>query len=199
MDPKLYMAAADGNIHAIQVFDDIPVQLTPKGNTVLHIAAQFGQAELVEKILQFPSLSPFLRQPNMKGDTPLHLAAREGHLTAVKNLIAAAKRLQGDTEGEGTTVCKAMLRMSNEEEDTALHVAVRYHHPLVVKLLIQEDPDFIYGANSEGNTPLYIAADRGFGDLVQVILDNCCTSPAHSGFKGLTALHAAVFLNNQGM
>ena len=52
-----------------------------------------------------------------------------------------------------------MLRMTNEDKDTALHEAVRYHHPEVVKLLIQEDPDFTYGANTEGNTPLYIAAE----------------------------------------
>ena len=198
MDPKLYKAAADGNIDALQQFNDIPNQVTPKGNTVLHIAAHFGQAKLVEKILQSPSLSPSLRQPNEKGDTPLHLAAREGHLTAVKNLIAAAKLLQKDTEGEGTTVCEAMLRMSNEEEDTALHEAVTYNHSEVVKLLIKEDPQFSYGANSEGNTPLYIAADRGFRDLVQVILDKF-SSPAHTGIKGRTALHAAVILNDLGM
>ena len=84
----------------------------------------------------------------------------------VKNLIATAKQLQG-----GRAACKVMLRMSNEEGDTALHEAVRYHHSEVVKLLIEEDTEFSYGANSEGNTPLYIAADRGFTDLVQVILD----------------------------
>ena len=156
MDPKLYKAAADGNMDALQLFDDIPDQVTPKGNTVLHIAAQFGQAELADKILiQWPSLSSLLQQPNKKGDTQLHLAAREGHLTAVKNLIAAAKQLQG-----GAAVCKLMLRMSNEEGDTALHEAVKYHHSEVVKLLIEEDPEFSYGANSEGNTPFYIAADR---------------------------------------
>ena len=194
MDPKLYKAAADGNIDALHLFDDIPYQLTPKGNTVLHIAAQFGQAELVHKtLIQWPSLSSLLQQPNKKGDTPLHLAAREGHLTAVKNLIAATKQIQG-----GAAVCEVMLRMSNEEGDTALHEAVRYHHSEVVKLLIEEDTEFSYGANSEGNTPLYIAADRGFRDLVQVILDKS-SSPAHSGIKGRTALHGVVILNDQGM
>ena len=194
MDPKLYKAAADGNIDALHLFDDIPNQETPKGNTVLHIAAQFGQAELVDKILiQWPSPSSLLQQPNKKGDTPLHLAAREGHLTAVKNLIAAAKQLLG-----GAADCEVMLRMTNEEGDTALHEAVRYHHSKVVKLLIEEDTEFSYGANSDGNTPLYIAADRGFRDLVQVILDKF-SSPAHGGIKGRTALHAAVILNDQGM
>ena len=115
----------------------------------------------------------------------------------VENLIEAAKQLHGDTERGDSTVCVAMLRMTNEDNDTALHEAVRYHHPKVVKLLIQEDPEFIYGANNEGNTPLYMAADWGFRDLVQMIQE-ICSSPAHSGFKGRMALHAAVILNEQG-
>ena len=166
MDPKLHMAAADGNIHALQVFDDIPVQLTPKGKTVLHIAAQFGQAEFFKKILidQLSSPSSLLQQRIAKGGTPLHLAAREGHLTVVKNLVAAGKQLRGDTEGGGKAVCKVMMR-----KKTALHEAVRYHHPEVVKLLIQEDSELINGANSEGNTPLYIAAERGFGNSTQLL------------------------------
>ncbi|XP_034686714.1 ankyrin repeat-containing protein At5g02620-like [Vitis riparia] len=173
MDPKLYVAAADGHIHVLEQYDEIHVQLTPKKNTVLHVAAQFGQADCVQWILQLPSPSSLLQQPNEKGDTPLHLAAREGHLTVVKNLINAAKQLQeGDSERGGTAVCKVMLRMTNEDQDTALHEAVRYHHPEVVKLLIQEDPDFTYGANTQATLLFTSLAECGFGDLVQMILDN---------------------------
>ncbi|RVW12487.1 hypothetical protein CK203_093476 [Vitis vinifera] len=163
MDPKLYVAAADGDIHVLEQYD-IHVQLTPKKNTILHVAAQFGQADCVKWILQLPSPSSLLQQPNEKGDTPLHLAAREGNLAMVKNLIAAAKQLQ---EGD-------MERGVQQFEDL----------------------EFTYGANTEGNTPLYISAEWGFRDLVQMILDNC-SSPAHSGIKGPTALHAAVILNDQ--
>ncbi|XP_034680633.1 ankyrin-3-like isoform X3 [Vitis riparia] len=194
MDPKLYEAAAHGDIHVLERHD-IRVHRTPKKNTVLHVAAQFGQADCVKWILQLPS-SSLLQQPNEKGDTPLHLAAREGHLTVVKVLIDAAK--VGDAESGAAADCTVMLRMINKDNDTALHEAVRNHHPEVVKLLIQEDPDFTYGANTEGNTPLYIAAEWGFVDLVHMILDNC-SSPAHDGVNGRTALHAAVILNNEAM
>ena len=199
MDPKLYVAAADGDTHALNARkDDIQVKLTPKKNTVLHVAAQFGQAECVKWILGLGSPSSLLQQPNEKGDTPLHLAAREGHWKVVKNLIDAAKKLgEGDTERGAVADCTVILRMINNDKDTALHEAVRNHHPEVVKLLIQDDPDFAYGANAEGNTPLYIAAEWGFGDLVQMILDKY-SSPAHNGIKGRTALHAAVILNNKG-
>ncbi|RVW72846.1 Ankyrin repeat-containing protein ITN1 [Vitis vinifera] len=89
-------------------------------------------------------------------------------------------------------VSEGMLRTMNREGDTALHEAVRYRHPKVVKLLIKEDPMFTYGPNHKGNTPLYMAAERGFDDLVDIILENFVTSPDHRGLKGRTALHAAL-------
>ena len=100
------------------------VQLTPKKNTLLHVAAQFGQADCVKWILQLHSPSSLLQRTNEKGDTPLylaanekrdnplHLAAREGHLTVVKNLIDAAKKFgEGDAEIGAAAYCTMMLRM----------------------------------------------------------------------------------------
>ncbi|KAJ9701419.1 hypothetical protein PVL29_006670 [Vitis rotundifolia] len=93
-----------------------------------------------------------------------------------------------------------MLRMTNKENDTALHEAVRYHHPEVVKLLIEEDPEFTYGANLSGGTPLYMAAERGFRDLVKIIIENTTLiSPAHTGPMRRTALHAAVVCHDPKM
>ncbi|KAL6342709.1 hypothetical protein AAG906_013115 [Vitis piasezkii] len=143
------------------------------------------------------SSSSLLLKPNLKGDTPLHHAAREGHLTVVKAVIDAAKRLHQEIES-GVGGDKAIMRMTNEEENTALHEAVRYHHSEVVKSLTEEDPEFIYGANIAGYTLLYMAAERGFEDLVNLILGTC-TSPSYSGMMGRTALHAAVIRNNQGI
>ncbi|WJZ88079.1 hypothetical protein VitviT2T_007411 [Vitis vinifera] len=86
-----------------------------------------------------------------------------------------------------------MLRMTNNEHDTALHEAVRYHHLEVVKWLNEEDPEFTYGANFSGGTPLYMAAERGFTDLVKIIIENTNRNRlAHTGPMGRTALHAAV-------
>ena len=70
-----------------------------------------------------------------------------------------------------------MLRMTNNENDTALQEAVRYHHPQVVKLLIQEDPEFTYGHTFSGGTPLYMAAERGFTDLVKIIIEHTALTP----------------------
>ncbi|KAJ9701411.1 hypothetical protein PVL29_006665 [Vitis rotundifolia] len=200
MDAALYKALYEGDISTLQGnYSEAYLQLqrTPKQNTVLHIAAQFGQLECVNWILHFHSCSSLLRHPNLKLDSPLHLAAREGHSGVVEALIDAAKELQEMESGVGAD--QVMLRMENKEKDTALHEAVRYHHSEVVKLLIEADPHFIYGANSTGYTPLYMAAERGYGDLVEIIIDITRASPNHRGIEGRTALHAAVLCHHQAM
>ena len=92
MDPKLYVATAHGDIHVLEQYD-IHVQLTSQKNTVLHVAAQFHQANCVKWILHFPSLSLLLQQLNEKCDTPLHFVARTEHLIVVKILIDSTKKL----------------------------------------------------------------------------------------------------------
>ncbi|KAL6342600.1 hypothetical protein AAG906_012459 [Vitis piasezkii] len=201
MDADLYEALYKGDISILErKYSEahLPLQQTPKRNTGLHIAAQFGQLACVEWILHFHSCSPLLQQPNLKGDTPLHLAARESHGAVVKALLDATKALHQEIEsGVGTD--KAMLRMTNKEKDTALHEAVRYHHSEIVVSLIEEDPEFICDANITGYTPLYMAAERGYGDLVCIIIDKTRASPSHSGIMGRTALHAAVIREDQDM
>ena len=196
MAPKIYKAAAEGDTNILEGMPsaDLRVQLTPNKNTVLHIAAQFGQLKCVVWIIQHYSAdSSPLQRPNLKGDTPLHLAGREGHLEVAKALIRAAKTVSERDIESGIGADNTMLRMTNNENDTALHEAVRYNHPKVVKLLIKEDPEFEYGANFSGGTPLYMAAERGSRDLVKIIIESTNRGRlAHTGPMGRTALHAAV-------
>jgi ankyrin repeat protein len=166
-------------------------QTNVKSETPLHIAAGLeSAANFVEEILEMcPSLS---LQANAKGETPLHIAARYGHDDIVEVLIKyCAKTLYDQDLEEGIEPVKEMLRMTNKQKDTALHEAVRYNHLGVVKLLISKDPNFSYSANDVDETPLYIAAERGFKDVLFEILDKC-KSPMHGGPLGRTALYAAV-------
>ncbi|XP_035545056.1 protein ACCELERATED CELL DEATH 6-like [Juglans regia] len=62
---------------------------------------------------------------------------------------------------------------------------------------MEVDPEFSFGANVDGETPLYLAAERQFPDLVSEIL-NKLKSPAYDGPLGRTALHAAACYDDEG-
>jgi ankyrin repeat protein len=209
MDRDSYNAATKGKIEVfknIANHKSLALLLTANKNTILHIyitalnsqfesripiARSKSTTNFMEEILDMCSL--LLWQANVKGETPLHIAARYGHDDIVKVLIKyCAKTPHQDLEG-GIERVKEMLRMTNKEKDTALHEAVRFCHLKVVTLLIETDPNFLYSANDIGETPLYIAAKRGFKDVVIEILDKC-KSPMHGGGGplGRTVLHAAV-------
>ncbi|KAK3008597.1 hypothetical protein RJ639_014716 [Escallonia herrerae] len=90
-----------------------------------------------------------------------------------------------------------MLRMLNKESDTPLHEAVRNCHFDVDKFLVEEDPDFSCPANNAEETPLYLALEKGYDELVSLIFETC-TAPAYSGPYGRTALHRAAISNSKG-
>jgi len=203
MEPKLYKAAAKGNINS---FKDLPTSLnellTPQKNTILHVYLENQRREsestdFVDKILEMcPQL---LLQANTKGETPLHHAARYGHSNAVKVLIERAKERGIDPEN-GLAEEKNMLRMTNEEKDTALHVAARSIQAQVVEILTKEDHEFSYSANVHGETPLYIAASS-WGQEREKVIDEIlanCISVDCGGPNGRTALHAASAVGDYG-
>ncbi|KAI8011895.1 Protein ACCELERATED CELL DEATH 6 [Camellia lanceoleosa] len=94
MEAAIYRAAIAGDIDglrtALQQDSELNLlsQLTPRGDTILHIAARLGHHHLVEPI---QSRSPDLfKSKNYNDDHPLHLAAAGGHLSIVQSLITNA-------------------------------------------------------------------------------------------------------------
>ncbi|KAF5464589.1 hypothetical protein F2P56_014658 [Juglans regia] len=122
-----------------------------------------------------------------------------GHASIVKVLIEHQKSQHQDLESGVVEAMKEMIGKLNIERDTALHEPVRHNHIEVVKQLLMEvDPKFSFGANAAGETPLYLAAERHFSDLVSEILSKF-KYPAYDGPLGRTALHAAAFWDDKGM
>ena len=187
MDRELYLALTEDDIDVLKGKDWLQVrdQLTHTNNTVLHVACQHGSKKCVEEILGRADESQLLKT-NSRGETALHLAARQGHFDVVEPLISKAK----SSDQQQPTALQNLIRASNVEFETALHAAVRYNHEKVVELLVKEDPGFSYPRNKFDETPLYLAAVRGYGGVTQLILDNC-VSPTFGGPHGRTALHAA--------
>ncbi|XP_059650922.1 ankyrin repeat-containing protein At5g02620-like [Cornus florida] len=185
MDPVLYNAAKEGNADIlIQRVDQLEVQVTPNKNTVLHIAAQFGQTQCVKEILHNCGQS-LLCSLNVRGETCLHISAREGHTATVQALIDYAKSFEGDPRSWSTRATKDMLRMRNVEDETALYEAVRNNHLDVVTILIAEDPKFLHPPNKAKETPLYLAAQGCHLSILSKILDNMIISQAYIGQNGI--------------
>lgn len=135
-------------------------------------------------------------QANKQGETLLHFAARHGHADIARFLLRERKK-ENNVENGIVKPARLMLEMVNGAKDTALHEAVRYNRLDVVKVLLEEDSDLPYEANSGGETPLYMAAERGLSEVVEEILKSC-VSPADGGPIGRSALHAAVICNDKG-
>ncbi|KAM7462927.1 hypothetical protein LguiA_031048 [Lonicera macranthoides] len=207
MDSRLYSAATTGT--NLDLFNQFKHKLGDEkagsGDTVLHVASQFGQLEVVKRILSLNQ--QLLLESNVKYEYALHLAARGGHSSIVRELIHCAKQMppgpgdieKGSTDGEERAKGKIMKSETYGNRYTPLHEAVRSRHVDVVKMLIEEDPEYSYipEYNREmQETPLYLAARRGFDELVEVILKKC-KSPAYSGPNGKTALHGAVISNSK--
>ncbi|KAF3456877.1 hypothetical protein FNV43_RR01531 [Rhamnella rubrinervis] len=211
MENDVYKAAEKGEINPAieQRKDRLHSLQTPQKNTILHIyltskTSRDPEPEInkfMEAILGF--CPPLLMQVNKKGETPLHVAARYGHASIVKQLIKHAKENHRDDhnqdhESRGAEAVKKMLRMASKEGDTALHEAVRFQHLHVVKILISEDCDFKHNANNSGETPLYMAVERGYNLIAEAIIEHC-NSPASGGPTGRNVLHAATIRKDKGM
>ncbi|KAM7462920.1 hypothetical protein LguiA_031041 [Lonicera macranthoides] len=201
MDKSLYNAAITGNIEVIlgqtkdQSADKVLQLRTPNWSTILHLASQFGHTEAVQAILSaYPSL---INEVNSSRDSALHLAARGGHTDVVRALIDYAKMLDQDIETGMRDKRLGVLRCRNKNDDTALHEATRYNHIQVLSMLLEEDDQSSAKyRNKSGETLLYLAASRGFHDLVDAIV-KACRDPDYRGPNGKTALHGAAICNNR--
>ena len=71
-----------------EIDDQSLQQESPKGNTVLHVAALYGNDRCVERILEICPAAELLRVRNGNGDTPLHVAARAGKISTLHKLVA---------------------------------------------------------------------------------------------------------------
>ncbi|PHT48920.1 hypothetical protein CQW23_13128 [Capsicum baccatum] len=195
MDPTLYKAAMRGNIRDANFLladhlkrdEENGYQVTPKGNTVLHIAALYGHSCFAAEVLKItPAL---LCCQNKKNETALHIPANEGHNEVVCVLLACVN--DHNTK-------EKLMRAMETSGDTALHKAVRSQHLDMVKLLVKEDSEFESPPNHAQETPLYLTAESGFHDALINILESCKKPTYTAGPSNRTPLHAAVIQIHKG-
>ncbi|PON87823.1 Transmembrane protein, partial [Trema orientale] len=95
MDPQVYRAVTSGNLGFFrnnwQNLDNHLKQKSPRGDTILHIAARFGHDQIVQRILRTDRELSF--SENSISNLPLHEAASGGHQSTANKILDSA--LQG--------------------------------------------------------------------------------------------------------
>ncbi|KAJ8764597.1 hypothetical protein K2173_006469 [Erythroxylum novogranatense] len=220
MDGSLFFKAVEGDIQAFERYKDYLDQLvTPNGDSILHICITglpfpdrehptAGNDKFINLAKWVATSCPdLLRKQNKNGDTPLHIATRHGHLDIAIELVKVCEieiSPENDEEKgvDGAAAAREMIAMKNKDRDTALHEAIRlstvYDQRKLRQLigLLTRGRNISYKPNKYGETPLYLAAERGVGKAVVNFILLSELPPAHSGPNFRTALHAAVIRND---
>jgi len=175
------------------------------GQTILHVAALNGSANVVKKLLDkdgtdlakvcngstalhlaaeggselvVKMLLNACADPNavdLNGMVPLHLAAIKGHISVVEALLDGLALVDKQVQ-DGTGM-------------TALHFAAKSGKDIVARKLLGRQATI--GTTEQGRTPLHIAAESGHKFVVKVILDFDPASTDAQDFTGATALYIA--------
>ncbi|KAI4099498.1 MAG: hypothetical protein LQ339_005925 [Xanthoria mediterranea] len=119
----------------------------------LLVAANFGLVDVATSLLDEGADVNAVAQPP-SGISVLDIASYNGHHDFVKLLL--------DQDG---IVPRPVSNTVNP-----LHRAASKNHPAVVELLLQHDQTFLQARNSLGKTALHDAAERGFLEVVQVLI-----------------------------
>uniref|UniRef100_A0A803KH73 Phosphatidylinositol N-acetylglucosaminyltransferase subunit Y n=1 Tax=Xenopus tropicalis TaxID=8364 RepID=A0A803KH73_XENTR len=117
----LHVAAERGNTNIVEIltekFRSNVLARTKEGNTLMHIASQYGHPETA---LAFLKRGGLLHMPNKAGAVCLHAAATRGHVAVVRALLQKGAHVDARTK----------------DNYTALHIAAESCKPLVVQTLL---------------------------------------------------------------
>ena len=129
-----------GVIDSLLQIDDIIINYQEREepwNSVLLVAAQIGNIEVVDRLLEMRGINVNLR--NRKGTTPLIAAALEGNIEVVNRLLQNSK---------------IDVNLQEKNGRSALMLAAAFGHFEVVESLLQEDTINVNLQNYNGDTAL---------------------------------------------
>ena len=155
-------------INYINEGNDINVPYN-KGEGPLHIAAYFGDIEIVKILLDNGAIID-----TNNTYTPLHIAANRGFPTIVNMLLDR----------------NANIEAVDEDGNTPLHWAAMLGFPEGITILINRGAN-INATNYDGKTALHFAASNGRSKAVEILMNSGANIEAICN-KGKTALHYAV-------
>ncbi|XP_013619452.1 PREDICTED: ankyrin repeat-containing protein At5g02620 [Brassica oleracea var. oleracea] len=187
MNPKRLCAVRAGDKESLvkRIKDDaktIQRLVDNHGNSLLHIAAASGHGNIVDYIVsKFPNL---VRKGNLMDENALHVAARAGCLTIVEFLVRFV------TE---SLMCDMLISAKSNNGDTALHIALKEKHEDVAFYLLSVRHDVSFDANNDGVSPLYLAVEARYCELVTKMLESLsCPSKLALMYGAKSLVHAAM-------
>ncbi|MEM7222885.1 MAG: ankyrin repeat domain-containing protein [Pseudomonadota bacterium] len=170
----LMAAVSRGNLPGAEllVASGAPLETANRnGYRALHLAASLGDLRLIDLLLE-RGAEVGAAAPD--GETPLGAAVGNGELAAVRRLLEA-----------GADPAKAA-----KKGRPPLHQAAIGGHTAVALALLSRDVDVNQRMAEIGNTALMLAANRGFLDIVELLLAHGA-DPNLTAADGWTALEAA--------
>lgn len=159
-------------------FNFSPLTKDVSGNTLLHIAAMFGQVEIVRLLINKYSCP--VDSTNFSDQTPLHLACKVGRFNVLKILISEFG---------------ANLHVRDKNGNEPLNIAALCGNTDIVTTLISEydcDPNI---RGFKGRTIFHQALAEGHTSLSKTIIESFGTSVLScTDHDGNTPLHLAALL-----
>ena len=146
-------------------------------NTLLHIAAQSNQEEIVKFLLENGA---DLNIRNADSNTPLHLAVARDHFEITFILVAAGAEI--DTKGTGGW--------------TSLHLAAYMGHVDIANHLVSHKGADLHIRDDGGSTALHCAALKGHDTIIKLLFLKDAEINALDKEK-LTPLDAAIIGGNK--
>ena len=166
------------------------------GSIPLHGAAFWGLKEVAELLI---AKGADVNAKDYKGVTPLHDAALWGHKEIAELLLANGADVNAKDDGGDTPLDVAILRNDKETADLLRKHGGKTTEELEEIFHAIEDGDFeavnkaisdgfdFNNAIFEGQTPLHMAADLGYKEIVELLLTNGADVNAKD-YKGVTPL-----------
>jgi ankyrin repeat protein len=147
--------------------------------TSSHLFYAIEQDAPVDIVQLFVTLHPaFLRSKNNQSQTPLLFAAQLGRTHIVKYLDTVSDIEAGDYRGA-----------------QVLHLAAENNHLATLTYLVDTYPTRINVTDNYGNTPLYVASEKGHVAIVLFLLTRGAEVD-HANRDGWTPLHIAIVHNH---
>ena len=151
----LTIAARNGHLAVVKVLlsSGIDIEARDDGNrTALYAAAAGNKPDVVRFLCESNAKVNILARRNSW--SPLSAAIHEGYVEVVKTLLKYGKGIDLEMRIEGKTV---------------LYDAVKANRPDIVRLLCESNAKVNVFCN-ESDTPLTIAAEEGFIEVIRVLL-----------------------------